>query len=198
MLTFAVAVFLLIITPGPGVLSTAGVGAAYGVRPGLNYILGLFIGTNLVSLAVISGLAAVVLGVPTLRIVLTIASAGYLLYLAARIAFAGSRIAFIEAKAPPGVVAGVLLQLINPKAYVVNTTLFSSFPFLPDSLLLETLSKLVILNAIWIPIHLAWLFAGVTLHKLDLSPRTQRIINYGMAIAMLGVVFLATVAADWT
>ena len=30
MLTFALAVFLLIITPGPGVLSLAGVGAAYG------------------------------------------------------------------------------------------------------------------------------------------------------------------------
>jgi threonine/homoserine/homoserine lactone efflux protein len=32
MLTFALAVFLLIITPGPGVLLLAGVGAAYGWR----------------------------------------------------------------------------------------------------------------------------------------------------------------------
>ncbi|MCH1465812.1 MAG: LysE family translocator, partial [Alphaproteobacteria bacterium] len=30
MLTFALAVFLLIATPGPGVLSTAGVGSAFG------------------------------------------------------------------------------------------------------------------------------------------------------------------------
>ena len=30
MLTFAITVFLLIVTPGPGVLSTAGFGAAYG------------------------------------------------------------------------------------------------------------------------------------------------------------------------
>ena len=34
MLTFALAVFLLIITPGPGVLSLAGVVAAYGWRQG--------------------------------------------------------------------------------------------------------------------------------------------------------------------
>ena len=46
MLTFALAVFLLIITPGPGVLSTAGVGAAYGFQPGLRYVMGLFIGTT--------------------------------------------------------------------------------------------------------------------------------------------------------
>ncbi|MEP4336194.1 MAG: LysE family translocator, partial [Roseobacter sp.] len=44
MLTFAAAVFFLIITPGPGVLSAAGVGAAYGMRSGLRYVLGLFIG----------------------------------------------------------------------------------------------------------------------------------------------------------
>ena len=37
MLTFAAAVFFLIVTPGPGVLSTAGVGSGYGYRPGLEY-----------------------------------------------------------------------------------------------------------------------------------------------------------------
>ncbi|MEM8839697.1 MAG: LysE family translocator, partial [Pseudomonadota bacterium] len=40
MLFFAAAVFGLIITPGPGVLSTAGVGSAYGFRPGARYIAG--------------------------------------------------------------------------------------------------------------------------------------------------------------
>ena len=37
MLTFAAAVFFLIVTPGPGVLSAAGVGAAYGFRSGLRW-----------------------------------------------------------------------------------------------------------------------------------------------------------------
>ena len=59
MLTFALAVFLLIATPGPGVLSTAGVGSAFGWRPGLSYVTGLWAGTNLVSLAIITGLAAI-------------------------------------------------------------------------------------------------------------------------------------------
>ncbi|MGB0853473.1 MAG: LysE family translocator, partial [Pikeienuella sp.] len=34
MLTFAAAVFFLLITPGPGVLSLAGVGASFGYRAG--------------------------------------------------------------------------------------------------------------------------------------------------------------------
>ena len=53
MFAFALAVFLLIITPGPGVLSTAGVGAAYGWRQGLFYVAGLCAGTNLETFALL-------------------------------------------------------------------------------------------------------------------------------------------------
>ena len=195
MLSFAAAVFLLLITPGPGVLSVAGVGAAFGYRAGFSYIAGLFLGTNIVALAVISGLAALVLGIPVLRMVLLFASVGYIFYLALRIALAGTRVAFIEAKAAPGLGAGIVLQFINPKAYAVNTTLFSGFAFLPGNLAIETAIKLLILNAIWVPVHFAWLWAGVSLHRLDLSPRAQRAINFGMAGAMIGVVTLALVTA---
>lgn len=190
MLTFAAAVFFLIVTPGPGVLSTAGLGAAYGFRAGLRYVTGLFIGTNLVTLAVITGVAAVVLSVPVVRWLLMGASLAYLLYLASRIAFAGAKIAFIEAKAPPAILAGIALQAINPKAYAVNTTLYAGFPF-ADSLAHETLAKLLIVNAIWIPIHLGWLLAGASLHRLNLSERAQRRINMAMAASMLMVVALA-------
>jgi threonine/homoserine/homoserine lactone efflux protein len=195
MVTFAAAVFLLIITPGPGVLSAAGMGSAYGFRPGLRYLVGLFVGSNLVGLAVISGLAAIVLGVPVVRSVLLIASMGYLLYLAGRIGFAGSRVAFIEAKSPPGIPSGILLQVINPKAYAVNTALFTGFAFYPHSFAVETLTKLLILNAIWIPIHLVWLYAGAVLHRLNLSQKIQSRINIVMALSMLGVVVLALLSS---
>ena len=145
MFAFALAVFLLIITPGPGVLSTAGVGAAYGWRQGLFYVAGLCAGTNLVSLAVISGLAAVILAQPLVRTILLFASAGYLGYLALRIALAGAKVAFIQTSAP-GFMAGVMLQFINPKAYAVNTTLFTSFAFYPDSFAVETGLKLSLIH----------------------------------------------------
>ncbi|MHA6345437.1 LysE family translocator [Roseivivax sp. CAU 1761] len=191
MLIFALAVVFLIITPGPGVLSVAGIGAGYGMRAGLRYIAGLFIGTNLVALAVITGVAALVLAEPLLRGLLTAASILYLLYLAARIALAGSRLAFVAARRAPGIGAGLALQAINPKAYAVNTALFAGFPFAPGQMIFETAAKLVIVNAIWIPIHLGWLWAGASLHRLDLSEAAQRRINYLMAGAMLAVVALA-------
>ena len=191
MLTYAAAVFFLIVTPGPGVLSIAGVGAAYGFRAGFRYLLGLFIGTNIVALGVITGVAAIVLAVPVIRTVLMVASVCYLLYLAARIAFAGSRIAFIEARSAPGIRAGLMLQAINPKAYAVNTTLFAGFAFAPDNLAFEVTAKLIITNVIWLALHFGWLWAGASLHRLNLSEKTQRIINFFMAASMLIVVALA-------
>ena len=191
MIAFCLAVLLLLITPGPGVLSTAGVGAAFGFRAGLRYVTGLWIGTNLVALIVVSGLAAIILANDWARYVLLILSTVYLFYLAIRIACAGRRIAFISASTKPGLRAGLLLQLINPKAYAVNLTWFSGFVLLPQSLWLETLLKFLIINLIWIPIHLLWLMAGNSVNQLDLSPRTHFIINAGMATAMLVVVALA-------
>ncbi len=194
MFIFAAAVFFLLITPGPGVLTIAGVGSAYGWRAALSFFAGLFVGTNLVALAVVSGLAAIVLANDNIRLALFVASACYLIYLALRIALSGARIAFIETSKPPGFWGAIMLQAINPKAYAVNTTLFGGFAFMPHNLATETLIKFLIINMIWIPVHLLWLYAGVTLHRLDLPARTQRTINITMALSMLAVVALAIVA----
>ena len=194
MLTFATAVFFLLITPGPGVLSVAGVGSGYGHRAGSRYIAGLFIGTNLVALGVISGLAALILANALLRNILLAASLTYLVYLAWKIASAGVRLAFKATTKTPGIRDGIVLQALNPKAYAVNTTLFGGFGFMPDAPFAETLLKLALLNAIWLPIHFGWLYAGIRIHRMDLAPRLQRRINIAMALSMLLVVALALVA----
>ncbi len=191
MLTFAITVFLLIVTPGPGVLSTAGFGAAYGYKKSLRYVFGLFLGTNLVFLAVATGLIAILLSIPSLRIFLLILSTFYLFYLASKIALAGSNIAFIKAKSPPGIISGVLLQAINPKAYVVNTTLVSGFAFYQSSFAIELVIKFFIMNSIWIPLHLLWLYVGTVLHELNLSIKNQRFINLMMSLSMVLVVVIS-------
>lgn len=194
MINFFFACLFILSTPGPGVLSTAGLGAAYGFRAGFAYIVGLFVGSNLVMLAVVSGLAAIVFQINGLRTTLLIVSTSYLIYLAARIAFAGSKVAFIHADTQPGFWAAVTLQIINPKAYVVGTTMFSGFPIFREAFFTEVIVKFIILNAIWIPVHFGWLYAGASLKRLNLSEKTQRGINIFMALAMLAVVGLAALS----
>ena len=190
MIAFALAVFLLLLTPGPGVLSLAGVGAAFGWRQGISYLSGLFIGNNLVCIAVISGLATMILASPSIRMALMIISAAYLGYLAFRIAFSGAKIAFIQSP-KPGLGAGTTIQLINPKAYAVHITLFSGFAFYPNDFFIETAVKLLIANVIWILIHFFWLYLGVKINQLELPEKVQRNINVFMAICLLAVVGLS-------
>ena len=190
MLSFITVVILMFITPGPGVLSLAGTGAAFGWQQGLKYMGGLWVGHFLVSLAVITGLAAIVLAEPIVRTVLLVLCAGYFGYLALRIAFAKSRVAFIHIAAP-GFLTGATLQFINPKAYAVHTTFFSGFLLYPDNFLFEVIIKLLLMNLIWISFHLIWLFAGVKLNELNLSPRTQNQINISMALCLIVVVLIS-------
>lgn len=191
MIAFAIACFFMIASPGPGVLSVAGVGSGFGFKQGSRYLWGLCLGNAMVAIAVISGIAAAVFSLPFLREALLVLSVCYMVYLALKVAFAGSKVGFIEAREAPGFMDGVALQAINPKAYVANTLLFSGFGFLPNNLGLETGLKFGIWIAVWIPMHFAWLMLGVTLRRLDLPGRVQRIINIVMALSMLFVVALA-------
>jgi len=174
------------------VLSAAGVAAGFGARAGLRYVAGLCLGQALVFAAVAAGLSTFVMATPWLRLTLMLLSFCYLLYLAARISFAGSKIAFIQATHAPGLRAGLLLQPINPKAYAVLTALLTGFPLYPENYWIEVAVKFVILNIIWIPIHVLWVYFGLSLKRLNLSPKIQQGINVAMGISMLLVVVLAT------
>ena len=55
MVAYIIVSFLMMVTPGPGVLSLAGVGAGFGWRVGIMYLIGLFFGTNGVALLVVLG-----------------------------------------------------------------------------------------------------------------------------------------------
>lgn len=191
MTAFLAATFFLLITPGPGVLTTAGVGAAYGFRAGVPYMLGIVLGTLVVIAAVATGLAAFLLSYPPLRTILLTGAAAYLLYIAYRIATSDTGIAIAHAKRPLGFFNGVALQVINPKAYAVMTTLFSGFAFYPDSTVIEATIKTAIFMAISFPVHITWLWVGTTIKRLALGKTAARTVNILMAAAMLAVVALA-------
>ncbi len=196
MLSFALSLFMMIVTPGPGVLTTAGIGSGFGWRAGLRFLVGLNLGTNLTMLMVATGLTAAVFSVPGLRTAFLIASVAYFVYLAIKIAFAGAKIGFIAAQRAPTIRDGFLLQMINPKAYAVGSLLITGFAFYPDSFVIEVAWKFVLMNLVWIPVHILWLGAGVTVRRMELPAGTQRFINYVMAASLVIVVVVAAVTAS--
>ena len=116
MIIFAFGVFFLIITPGPGVLSTAGVGTAYGFKSGIRYVFGLFLGTNIVALLVISGLASIIFSYPIVRTICLFLSSIFFIYLSLKIMFKDANLNFLKSQTMPGIKHGIFLQLINPKS----------------------------------------------------------------------------------
>ncbi len=185
MLTFAIAVFVLAATPGPALLSILGTSAAFGFRVGLKYVIGALVGANIVVLLVIIGLANFLESLPQIRVILILISLCYLSYIAFRIATSNTNSGLERTTNLVGFKDGVIIQLINPKAYAVALALFSGFPFSKQTLLVEISLKLLITNVIFIPAYLAWLLAGVKLYSLNLSHKKARTVKIMLAFLML-------------
>ena len=191
MLTFTIAIFLMIITPGPGVLSLAATGSGFGWKAGVLYLAGLFIGTNTVLVFVVSGFKGFLFEIPWVEPVFLIISLSYLTWIAWRIASAGNEIKFKKSKNEPTFFEAIFLQIINPKAYLVNGILFAGFPLKNFSLQQEVLIKALIINLVWIPVHFFWLWLGIKLRQWGLNKGKQAIVNKVMAFCLLVVIGLA-------
>jgi threonine/homoserine/homoserine lactone efflux protein len=188
---FILAGFALAGSPGPATLSLAATGAAFGTRQGLGYLAGLVIGMVLVMAIIATGLAGLVLAIPGLAPVVTIAAALYFVYLAFRIATAPPLAATGEGQRRPGFIAGVLLSLVNPKGYAAMAALFSGFVRSRTGLAGDALLKIALLTAVIIAVNLIWLGGGVLLTRYFRDPRGSRMINVGFAILLIASVAVA-------
>lgn len=193
MISYTLALFFLIMTPGPGVLAVASIGAAYGWNQGLSYIMGLWVGINIVCFLVVTGITTFVLASPIFKVILFFISSAYLIYLALTIALKNQKIELNNIKSV-SFFSAFLFMLINPKAYIVIVTALSSFPFYTDNQAIETTLKIFILNIIFLPIHFCWLYVGLKINRLNLKAKTQRRLNIFLALCILLAVLLAFIS----
>ena len=191
MVTYVIISFLMMVTPGPGVLSLAGVGAGFGWRVGILYLIGLFLGTNGVALLVVLGFKQFLFNIDGVELTFLFLSLSYLSFLSWRIATSDNKTGFKQSFKSPKLFEGVFLQFVNPKAYVVQGHLFVvlSLGILPYNL--EIITKFIIVNSIWIPIHFFWLWLGISLKKWSLASNKQIWVNRGMGLALFAVVILS-------
>ena len=181
----------MMVTPGPGVLSLAGVGAGFGWRVGIMYLIGLFLGTNGVALFVVLGFKQFLFEIDGVELTFLILSLSYLSFLSWRIATSDNKTGFKQSLKAPRLYEGIFLQFINPKAYVVQGHLFIVLSLGMSTYDLEIITKFIIVNSIWIPIHFFWLWLGISLKKWSLASNKQLWVNRGMGLALFAVVILS-------
>lgn len=191
MVAYIIVSFLMMVTPGPGVLSLAGVGAGFGWRVGIMYLIGLFFGTNGVALLVVLGFKQFLFEIDGVELTFLFLSLSYLSFLSWRIATSDNKTGFKETSKAPKLYEGIFLQFVNPKAYVVQGHLFVVLSLGMTSYNLEILNKFLIVNSIWIPIHIFWLWLGISLKKWSLASKKQIWVNRGMGLALFAVVILS-------
>lgn len=175
----------LVGSPGPNIMSLTAIGAAFGTRRGMAYMIGLDLGMVAVVALVASGLWAVVLSWPGITPAVTVAASAYLLYLAFRIATAPP---ISRTEAPgraPGISAGVLLSLTNPKAYVAVAAVVSRFTLLPGRPVVDELVKGGLFLALVVIVNVLWLASGSLLARAVTDPRVGRWVNLTFAAVLV-------------
>jgi threonine/homoserine/homoserine lactone efflux protein len=185
LLGFILAGFALAGSPGPNTLSLAATGAAFGTRRSLWYLTGLVVGMVAVMAITATGVMGVVLALPGARTVISVIAASYFAYLAYQIATAPTLTEDAGKGRPPSFAAGLILSLVNPKAYAAMAALFSGFALIGENILLDSLTKAVVLVAILLAVNTAWLLTGSTLTQLFRHPGTNRAINMVFAVLLI-------------
>lgn len=126
--TFAlvVSLFPLAYSPGPGNMFFTANGARFGFRSTVPANAGYHIATWIATVAIGLGFIATLDKFPQLFVGLKIAGSLYVLWLAWKLFRAGTLKGDEEAK-PATFVDGIVLLILNPKAYVIIALMFTQF-----------------------------------------------------------------------
>jgi len=182
---FILAAFALVGSPGPATLSLAATGAAFGARQGLGYLLGIEVGMIIIMVITASGVMGVLLAVPRATPIVTGLGAGYILYLAYRIATKQAKADDRKPERHPSFWAGLFLSLVNPKAYASLAALYSGFVLVKDSFVEDAVLKGIVLLVILTAVDVAWLVSGSALSKRVQDPTINRAVNVTFAVLLV-------------
>ncbi|ATG44530.1 Putative threonine efflux protein [Phaeobacter piscinae] len=184
--------FPLAYSPGPGNLFFAANGARFGFRATLPATTGYHIATAAVTLLIGSGALAAQAVAQEAFTWLKMAGAGYVLWIAWGLWRAGGLRAELQAR-PARFRDGVVLMLLNPKAYVIITVMFSQFLTPPGAVSLgrDALAPVLAITLIFTLNNLVafsiWTWIGNGLARQFSRDLRARQLNRGFALLLAGV-----------
>lgn len=183
----AIILFAIItcVTPGPNNAMIMSSGLNYGIRRSLPHYFGIVLGFPVMVMAVGLGIAGLFDQFPVLHLLLKIAGAAYLSFLAYKIATApvseinaakGKPLSFIQAAA---------FQWVNPKAWALAVGAMVTYTVISDSYVLQVVSIAAIFLLFGAPCILLWLWCGAALKNILKKPANVRVFNISMATLLM-------------
>lgn len=170
------------ISPGPVNLVCLSSGTRYPVATGLTFVTGATLGFIVLFIAVGLGLYSLLAMVPGLQSVLRWVGVAFLLYLSIKLALDSGELPDAGSKKAPGFTTGVLMQWLNPKAWLASASGIGAFTNAND------LNQIVLFAALYLPIcwlSLAcWVYAGAFLRRYVQKPVILMTINRTLALLL--------------
>ena len=180
LLALSVFAFATSITPGPNNMMLLASGVNFGFRRTIPHMLGIGFGFTAMLVVVGLGLGAALTASPSLLTVLKLVSAGYMLWLAWRLASSGSIGSAVGAAKPIRFIEAAGFQWINPKAWAMALTATTVYTR-PDAFLATVLVVALVFGSINLPSVSVWAAFGTGLRGFLAIPARMRVFNIVMA-----------------
>ena len=177
-------------TPGPANMVLLSTGAKYGLKKAIPFVLGVIFGKQLIIWPIGFGLIGVISNMPMVFAFLKILSAAYILWLSYKIANLRLDIKDLSGR-PPGFFAGLIVHPLNPKAWGMVITGYTSFISNEMSMLSAILTISIILLLTQIVLHPLWCWGGQRLALLVKGKTHERYLMWILASLTLISVFYA-------
>jgi threonine/homoserine/homoserine lactone efflux protein len=178
-------------TPGPNNIMLTASGANFGFRRTLPHILGICVGFPLMVAAVGIGLGRLFEAAPAIHAALKVVGSAYLLWLAWRIASAGSEEPDNAGARPLSFFEAAIFQWVNPKAWIIAIGAISTFTIAGEAMLPQVLTIAAIFTLVSVPSATVWTLLGIGIARILRSPLALRLFNWSMgALLALSVAWI--------
>jgi threonine/homoserine/homoserine lactone efflux protein len=171
--------FVTSVTPGPNNMMLLASGVNFGFRRTVPHMLGISVGHSVMVFLVGLGLAGVFKAWPPSLTALKLASVGYMLWLAWKIAHAGAPGEGRAAAHPMSFMQAAAFQWVNPKAWAMALGAVSAYVAEPSVWAYAAVA--LVFSMVNLPSVSIWAGAGQGLRKWLAAPRRLRVFNWTMA-----------------
>ena len=177
-------------TPGPANMVLLSTGAKYGLKRAFPFVLGVILGKQLIIWPIGFGLIGVLSDMPIIFSILKIISAAYIIWLSYKIANLRLDIKELTGT-PPGFIAGLIVHPLNPKAWGMIITGYTSFISQEMTIFTAILTISIILFLTQIILHPFWCWGGQRLALVVKGKNYERYLMWILASLTLVSVFYA-------
>lgn len=179
--------FVSSITPGPNNLMLMSSGANFGFRRTIPHMLGIGIGFTVMIVLVGAGLMQVFDAFPVSYTVLKVLSVAYLLWLAWKIAHAGTPGHGQAGATPMSFLQAAAFQWVNPKAWAMALTAISAYA--PDRTMQAVLVVALIFGAVNLPSVSTWTILGQQIRRILTNRGRLTAFNITMAVLLIASLY---------